>query len=205
MSEFWTTVLTTAGAAALASSIISGIITSAANIWLQYRYDRKLEKVKADVQAMLDEHHIQFEYWHKEKANAVKTLYRDFTELSSSLQKVLACEKADNKNDAVIKRETMAMHYLTSITQQSFDDWRVLSLYLNDADNDKIAKFIASAISFSDLYDPNVNSFESTIVEQGKAIFTETTTRLYDLRVQFRKTLNILDEIDDNSNKKEVK
>ena len=167
---------------AVGERLADGLFVCAIVILIQYFYNKKLA-----------EHHIQFEYWHKEKAEAIKTLYKNFTDLSTSLQKLLAYEGNDNGNKDMIAKKTEAMKSLTSITKKSFEDWRMLNLYIDNEDNEKIANFLKSVSEFSDLYDPNINNFSGTIAEQGNALFSITLKYLYDMRMQFRKTLMVKD------------
>lgn len=150
---------------------------------IQYFYNKKLA-----------EYQIQFKYWHKEKAKAIKTIYNNFTDLSTCLQTLLSYEKNDNGSKDIIAQKTEAMKSLTSITKKSFEDWHMLNLYLDNKDNEKISDFLQSVREFSDLYDPNINNFSGTIAEQGDALFLRTLNCLYDLRMRFRKTLMVKDD-----------
>ena len=87
-SEFWTTVLSTAGA----SAIISGVITSVASILLQHRYNKKIESFKADLSKMLNEDQTKFNWWYLEKAKAIKTIYANLSSMSFLLQKLHSIE-----------------------------------------------------------------------------------------------------------------
>ena len=191
MNEFWTTVLSSAGAAALASSVMSGIITTVASVWIQHVYDKKLEEHKAEVQKKIDEHQIQFEYWHKEKAKAIKTLFKNFAELSLNLNLLLTCEKIDDGSEDAIKRKICAIRSLTAITQKSFENGIRLSLFLDKKNYNTIKELLMKVKDFSELYNPNINNFSDTFVEQGRAILADTKKLLGELRIQFRNALMV--------------
>ena len=174
--------------------IVDGLIICLIVMIIQYFYNKKLT-----------EHHIQFEYWHKEKAKAIKTLYKDFTDLSSSLQNLLACEKNDNGSKDMLAKKQEAMKSLKAITKKNYDDWRMLNLYIDNEDNEKIASFLKSVNEFSDLYNPNINNFSGTIAEQGDYLFLTTLECLYALRMQFRKTLMVKDDDAEKGKKKPEK
>ncbi len=201
MDISWTTVFSSV----IASGVFSGLFACILGAHLQRRNNKELEAYKAEVRKSTDEHQIQFKNLYEEKAKAIKILYNNFTELSRNMQHLVSCEKKDDRSDTAIKEKTKAIQTLTSITQKSFNDWLGLCLYLSNEDNTAIMRFFKLIDDFSELYDPSINNFPDTRAEQGKIIFSRVINHLNVLRVQFRETLNIQDEIDDNINKKEVK
>ena len=135
MNEFWTTVLSTAGAAACASAIVSGVITSVASIWIQHIYDRKLEEHKAEVQKKIDEHQIQFKYWYDEKAKAIKELHSNAGELFYSLCTLHVIESKGPQQWDSNKREEAENELKKQIClkmQTTINEWIKLRLFLND-------------------------------------------------------------------------
>ena len=132
MNEFWTTVLSSAGAAALASSVMSGIITTVASVWIQHVYDKKLEEHKAEVQKKIDEHQTKFNWWYEEKAKAVKEFYysavmwyqemRDFRSIAKGFATNIPLEI---QND-LAKR----LSQIIQMDNSSYKNWTFLRLYL---------------------------------------------------------------------------
>ena len=190
MKEFLIEVLNSS----VTERIVDGLIICVIVMIIQYFYNKKLT-----------EHHIQFKYWHKEKAKAIKTLYKDFTDLSSSLQKLMTFEEKENEGKDMIAKKTEAMKSLTTITRKSFDDWRMLNLYIDNDDNEKIADFFKIVSEFSDLYDQNKNNFPDTTAIQGDFLFSITLECLYALRMKFRQTLMVKDDDAEKEKKKAEK
>ena len=132
MNEFWTTVLSTAGAAACASAIVSGVITAVASIWLQHIYDKKLADHQAKVQKTIAEHQTKFNWWYEEKAKAVKEFYycavmwyqemRDFRSIAKGFATNIPLEI---QND-LAKR----IDQIIQMDNSSYKNWTFLRLYL---------------------------------------------------------------------------
>ena len=206
MNEFWTTVLSTAGAAACASAIVSGVITSVASIWLQHIYDKKLADHQAKVQKQIDDYQIRFRYWHEEKAKAIKILFNDFVNMYSVLLKLMICaQDYDGSDSAIIERSKLLQEYALSLEQGS-TDWMRLTLYLNDKSNQDISSFIKKQRVFSDLYVLCVkNNNMDDVIKKGDNILSEISVKLGDLRKQFRETLLAQNGNIVKDNKNEVK
>lgn len=132
MNEFWTTVLSTAGAAACASAIVSGVITSIASIWLQHVYDKKLEEHKEHVQKKIDKHQIQFEYWHKEKAKAIKEFYYSAVMWYQEMSAFRAVSQmyVASPTAAIQQRLNLKMERVLQLNESAHRDWTYLRLFL---------------------------------------------------------------------------
>jgi len=189
MSEFWTTVLSTAGA----SAIISGVITSVASIWLQHRYDEKIESFKADLSKILNEDQTRFNLWYQEKAQAIKTLYKEFSEINYLLHHLvlLETESVWQQNINVKNQEKeKTLDQIVSCVKKTFREWEYLKLYLDDKDNSKIMDFFWREFRVIILYQECINASDlDFIIKNGKEIRISLSSVMEELRKQFRETL----------------
>lgn len=158
---------------------------------IQYSYNKKLT-----------EYQIRFEYWHKEKAKAIKTLFKNFAELSLRLNHLLTCEEKDDGSEEAMKKKAHAIRSLASITIKSFENGVRLSLFLDKKNDDKIKELLMKVNDFSELYNPNINNFSDALVEQGKTILAETKKLLGELRTQFRDALMVQEDSLENEKEK---
>lgn len=189
MSEFWTTVLSTAGA----SAIISGVITSVASILLQHRYDEKIESFKADLSKMLNEDQTRFNLWYQEKAEAIKILYKDFSETYYLLQHLVSVETDSSwQQDAVDKKkeEDETLKQLAICAKTSFRKWLHLRLYLDDNDNSKIRAYFSFEVRFVDSCKKRLSVSDIEYFIRNKdEICLSLSSIMDELRMQFRETL----------------
>ena len=191
MNEFWTTVLSTAGA----SAIISGIITSVASIWLQHKYNRKIESFKADLSQMLNEKQTRFNWWYLEKAKAIKTIYANLADMRYLLQKLHSIETDPNwKSNQQYYEKTRQETYLSFLaaTEKNSKDWLNLRLFFDRNDDYNIAKSISVEADFFAFHLDRVtkNEIEDLIKKEPEMLY-EVEKMMTQLRDDFQVTLGV--------------
>lgn len=191
MSEFWTTVLSTAGA----SAIISGIITSVASIWLQHRYNKKIESFKADISQMLNEKQTRFNWWYLEKAKAIKTIYANLATASYLLQKIHSIEtdprwQINQQTQDKSRQETLFL--LIDTLEKNTKDWFQLRLFFEEKDDFHIQDNILDEAHFLEFYVLRLaNNKIEDLRNLGPVLLDEIEGKMKLLRNAFRDTLGV--------------
>ena len=191
MNEFWTTVLSTAGA----SAIISGIITSVASIWLQHRYNKKIESFKADISQMLNEKQTRFNWWYLEKAKAIKTIYANLATASYLLQKIHSIEtdprwQINQQTQDKSRQETLFL--LIDALEKNTKDWFQLRLFFEEKDDFHIQDNILDEAHFLEFYVLRLaNNKIEDLRNLGPVLLDEIEGKMKLLRNAFRDTLGV--------------
>lgn len=215
MNGFWTTVLSTAGA----SAIISGVITSVASIWLQHRYNRKIESFKADLSKMLNEDQTRFNWWYLEKAKAIKAIYANLATASYLLQKIHSIEtdprwQINQQTQNQSRQETLFL--LIDALEKNTKDWFQLRLFFEEKDDFHIQDNILDEAHFLEFYVLRLaNNKIEDLRNIGPVLLNEIEGKMRLLRSTFRDTLGVPDQnaessspqahVDTSSKKDEVK
>lgn len=185
MNEFWTTLLN--------SPVANSAFTCIFVLLLQHLYSKRLANHKKEIQQLLDEHQIRFEYWHKEKFRAMKKLY---TDASNIYYMVNSLHNADNEyslqHDKELreKERNDLLNKLDSFIEKPLRDWNKNRLFLDKKIDKAFVEFnIKADLWLLNLVDSDVEKRKKFIQENGKIIQKETKEIMANLRESFRMSL----------------
>lgn len=208
MSDFWKTVLSSIGLSLGTSGLLVWLcrewISARLKASIQHEYDLKLEEHKTFIQhdcdirleryrvefnQKLSEHQTRFNLFHQEKANAIKHLYKDFSELFYSLERLLSEEEMPGEYRST-KRIQDTLNTFAMCSRKCQEDYYYLRLFIEDEEIDKIRLFFVLMREFVSRFLSSLNSSKhQELIENGQKTRIELNAILIELRKSFRNTL----------------
>jgi len=115
---------------------------------IQRENDAKMESLKADFQRQAEEHKTQFNYWHAEKAAAIKDVFGSICELYSFLKYLEAVDNASTWKANETREDTRVFlkDKILETADETARKWMKLRLFLDDKDDIKLGEFQYKAI-----------------------------------------------------------
>ena len=130
MNEFWTTLLNSP----VIATVVETILLCGLVLWLQHIYNKKLEQHKEQVQKKIDEHQIQFKYWHEEKSKAIKEFYYSAVLLYQEMKDyhIISKRFATNMTVGIQSDLEERMNRILQSNNASYRNWTCLRLFLKN-------------------------------------------------------------------------
>lgn len=208
MDISWSTVFSSIGASVGACGILVWLcrewISARLRASIQHEYDIKLEEHKTFIQhdcdirleryrvefnQKLSDHQTRFNRFHQERADAIKQLYKEFSELFYSLECLLSAMQmpAEYKSTKDIQK---ALHSFRMISEKCQQDYYYLRLFIEDEEINKIKLFFGLEREFLVLFLSSLNSSNhQELINNGQKTRIELNAILIELRERFRNTL----------------
>ncbi len=200
MDVSWTTVICSVTGSIVASGIFSGVFSGVVAKILQCIFDKKLVDQKKDIQKMLNEHQIQYKYWHEEKAKAIRNFYGIIVEMCYELREYkkwvdTPIEENDEFYQKFLKGKIKEKTTIVSdLSKTLFTNWLKLRLFLDKEEDMLIDKFISREHSVIETIILNKNGIDLQQEQEKATIFlNEMVVIMNDLKKQFKKALMVKD------------
>lgn len=206
MDVSWSTVICSVTGSIVASGIFSGVFSGVVAKIIQCTFDKKLANQKRDIQKMLDEHQIQFKYWHEEKAKAIK----DFYSLMSDIYYEMRCfynldEKPLNeRNDKTKLKLLEQIQVIAQLDKSLCKSRSLLFLFLEEDDDSIINKFIddEKAFTIDAIAQVGTNCTTDKRI-QNAALLNNMRKIMKEIRTLFQTALKTQDANSEDKSKKE--
>lgn len=130
MNETLTTILNSP----VIATVVETILLCGFVLWLQHIYNKKLEQHKEQVQKKIDEHQIQFKYWHEEKSKAIKEFYYSAVLLYQEMRdyQIISKKFAINMTVGIQMDLEERMNRILQSNNTSYRNWTCLRLFLKN-------------------------------------------------------------------------
>ena len=158
---------------------------------IQRANDAKLESLKADFQRQIEEHKTQFNYWHAEKAAAIKEVFGCICELYANLKILEAVDNAPTWKEKREPAREMLKDTIITSSNDTVRKWMKLRLFFDDKDDLKLGEFQSKTnYLILLLFDPDVKQKKEQIEENRTQILIDLEMIIESLRKSFRDTLS---------------
>ena len=176
---------------------------------IQRENDAKLESLKADFQRQTEEHITQFNYWHAEKAAAIKDVYGSICVLFSDIKILEAVDTAPiwKENENRESTRVLLKERIITCSNETVRKWLKLRLFLDDIDDSKLGEFqYKTFYLLLLLFSPeNAKKMDQAeIKKQRDEIIVDLERILETLRKSFQDTLRCYSAMDAKKHSEET-